>query len=62
MKSDERIKLHDGEVVTESDEGRDVDDVAGVVPEMRHELERARRGEPDGVAQNDIPGSVGWEC
>ena len=57
MKCEECVKLHDGEVVTEGDKGRDVDDVLGTVPEMGEELGGTRGEEPDEVRHQDIPRS-----
>jgi len=49
MEREERIQLHDREIVPEEDERRDINDVAGRVPEMREELGRTSGEKPDHV-------------
>jgi hypothetical protein len=43
------VKLHNGEIVPEEDERRDVDDVTGRMPEMREELSGTGSEKPDNV-------------
>lgn len=49
MEREERIKLHDREIVPEEDERRDINDVTGRVPEMREELGGTSCEKPDHV-------------
>ena len=51
----ESVQLHHCEVVSEEDEGGNVDDVLWAVPEMREQLGGTRRHEPDDVTDHDIP-------
>ena len=55
MKSEQRIYLHDREVVPKQNECRDVNDVLRAVPEMREELGRSRGSKPDDVARDHVP-------
>lgn len=49
------VELHDGKVITEEDEGRDVDDVLRSVPQMGEKLHRAGGNEPDQIRDENFP-------
>lgn len=55
VQREERVHLHDGEVVAECDERGYVNDVLGSVPEMREELDGTRAHQPDEVGDDDVP-------
>lgn len=55
VKGEQSVHLHDGEVVTEGDEGRDVNDVLGTVPQVRQKLEGTSHSEPSHIGQDDFP-------
>jgi len=55
MKRQKSIDLHNSKVVSESNERGDVDDVLGVVPEMREEFDCPSARQPDHVAEENIP-------
>jgi len=49
VEREKSVKLHNGEIVPEEDERRDVDDVTGRMPEMREELSGTGSEKPDNV-------------
>lgn len=55
MQCEQRIELHDCEVVPEEDERRDVYDVHWPVPEMRQKLRCTSRKQPDAVTEYNVP-------
>jgi len=55
VQGEERIKFHDGEVVTEQNERRHVNDILWPSPQMREELGSSCSREPDNVTREDIP-------
>lgn len=68
MESKEGVYLHDRKVVAKNDERGDIDDVFGLVPQMREELSRTRGKQPNHVTGNNIPPRqmvatlVEWDC
>ena len=54
MQSQQGINLHDSKVVAEQEPDRDVDDVSWPFDEMRHELGRASKEQPDQIRAEDV--------
>ena len=57
VQRDKGVKLHNGKVVAEENERRDVDNVLWAVPQVRQELGRARREQPYEIGDNHVPGA-----
>ena len=55
VQREKRVHLHHGEVVTERDEGRDMDDVLRPLPQVGQKLGCPRCSQPDNVTQDDVP-------
>lgn len=55
VKGEQSVHLHDGEVVTEGNEGWNVNDVLRPLPQVREELHCTGEGKPSHVGQDDFP-------
>lgn len=55
MKCQHSVDLHHRKVIAKRNEGRDVDDMAGVVPKVGEKLGRSRCSQPHNVTQYDVP-------
>lgn len=49
------VNFHDCKIISKEDERRDIDDMPGVVPEMRQKFECTGCHEPDEPTQKDVP-------
>ena len=55
MQGAQGIDLHDGEVVAKEDKRGNEDDVFGLVPQMRQQLQSTRRRQPNEIGAENVP-------